>query len=102
MWGGVGWGGGVQVYKRRWVVLLCFCLCNAANALVWITFSPISDQVEAKFNISSTWVNMLSLVFMIVFVPITFPSAWLLDHLGLWFGVRTPLPLPPRHLHHAP
>jgi hypothetical protein len=23
---------------------------------VWITFSPISDQVEAKFNISSTWV----------------------------------------------
>lgn len=76
-----------KVYKRRWVVLLCFCLCNAANALVWITFSPISDQVEAKFNISSTWVNMLSLVFMIVFVPITFPSAWLLDHLGLWFGV---------------
>jgi hypothetical protein len=49
---------GAQVYKRRWAVLLCFCLCNAANALVWITFSPISDQVEAKYDISSTWVRV--------------------------------------------
>jgi len=39
-------------------------------------------------------VNMLSLVFMIAYVPIAFPSAWLLDTAGLWFGVLCYLLIP--------
>src|SRR5690606_14575166 len=51
----------------RWVMLLLFCMLSIANAIVWISFSPISDKVEEYYDISSLLVsskyNCLTLIY---------------------------------------
>ena len=60
-------GGTFIVYKRRWTVLATFCLLNLANALTWVTYSPISDLSEQYFSASTTQINTLAVVFLVVF-----------------------------------
>lgn len=60
-------------YPERWVMLLLFCLLEGANALLWISFAPISDKVQHYFGHgvygSITAVNMLANVFLIFYGP---------------------------------
>eukprot|EP01114_Cavostelium_apophysatum_P015978 TRINITY_DN4470_c0_g1_i2.p1 TRINITY_DN4470_c0_g1~~TRINITY_DN4470_c0_g1_i2.p1 ORF type:complete len:481 (+),score=61.94 TRINITY_DN4470_c0_g1_i2:51-1493(+) len=76
-----------QVTWKRWVQLGAFSFISICNAITWITFSPISDEVKDYWNVSITWVNMLSLVFMIAYVPFVFVASYALDHRGLRFGL---------------
>ena len=39
-----------QVYSSRWVVLSVFCLLEMSNALLWVTFAPISDLAQIYFG----------------------------------------------------
>jgi FLVCR family feline leukemia virus subgroup C receptor-related protein len=77
----------LKVYKRRWIALSYFCLFSMANAVTWITFSPISDLVEIYYSVSSFWVNALSVIFMIAYLPVVFVASWFLDHKGLRLGL---------------
>ena len=47
-------GGGKTVeyalYTKRWGILAMFCLSNFANALLWVTFAPISDLAQHYFG----------------------------------------------------
>ena len=75
------------VYKRRWAMLLLFSVLSLANALLWITYSPISTLIIDYYGVDSTTVNSLSLVYMIVYIPLTQLSSWLIDVKGLGFGM---------------
>lgn len=72
-----------QVVSRRWGVLAAFCLSNAMNAFLWICFAPVVYFTESYFNVSITAVNMLSLVFMIIYIPVVVPSLWFTERYGL-------------------
>eukprot|EP00002_Diphylleia_rotans_P018704 TRINITY_DN3617_c0_g1_i1.p1 TRINITY_DN3617_c0_g1~~TRINITY_DN3617_c0_g1_i1.p1 ORF type:complete len:448 (+),score=102.51 TRINITY_DN3617_c0_g1_i1:47-1390(+) len=74
-------------YPARWHMLALFCLISVANAITWITFSPISDKVEEKYDVSFFWVNALSLVFMAVYIPVFFLASWTLDTYPLRYGL---------------
>lgn len=45
-------GGGQEyrTYKSRWLMLLIFCMLSSTNAMMWITFAPISDDTSDYFN----------------------------------------------------
>eukprot|EP00005_Dracoamoeba_jomungandri_P003517 CAMPEP_0174258512 /NCGR_PEP_ID=MMETSP0439-20130205/7488_1 /TAXON_ID=0 /ORGANISM="Stereomyxa ramosa, Strain Chinc5" /LENGTH=437 /DNA_ID=CAMNT_0015342045 /DNA_START=49 /DNA_END=1362 /DNA_ORIENTATION=- len=82
--------GGYKSYKIRWFHLLLFILLTVANAITWITFSPISDKVQDFYDLDSNiYVNLLSISFMIVYIPLTFPASWAIDQIGLRFGLLT-------------
>jgi FLVCR family MFS transporter 7 len=64
----------IKVYRERWYILIVFALLEMANALLWVTFAPISDLTQHYFNIhssygSTTSVNMLANIFLILYAP---------------------------------
>lgn len=72
-----------QVYKRRWFVLLVLCLLNLSNATLWLSFAPVASQSASFLAVSLEQVNWLSLVFMLVSIPLSLGTTWMLDALGL-------------------
>ncbi|XP_008289945.1 solute carrier family 49 member A3 isoform X2 [Stegastes partitus] len=72
-----------KVYKRRWLVLLVLCLLNCSNATLWLTFAPVADQSAQFLKVTLQEINWLSLVFMVVAIPLSFGTTWMLDTLGL-------------------
>ena len=64
----------IVVYKRRWTVLAVYAMLVMANALLWVTFAPISDLTQHYFGIHSSYgtatsVNMLANIFLILYAP---------------------------------
>uniref|UniRef100_A0A8C4Z8T8 Solute carrier family 49 member 3 n=1 Tax=Gadus morhua TaxID=8049 RepID=A0A8C4Z8T8_GADMO len=72
-----------KVYKRRWFVLLVLCLLNSSNAALWLTFAPVADQSAQYLHATLDQVNWLSLVYMVVAIPLSFGTTWMIDSLGL-------------------
>ncbi|XP_040904102.1 solute carrier family 49 member A3 [Toxotes jaculatrix] len=72
-----------KVYKRRWFVLLVLCLLNCSNATIWLTFAPVADQSAQYLQVTLDKINWLSLVYMVVAIPLSFGTTWMLDTLGL-------------------
>ena len=68
-------------------MLSLFCLLSVANAITWITFSPIAVESQEHFDQSSFMINLFSVVFMIAYIPIVFPAAYALDIRGVRFGL---------------
>lgn len=68
--------------RKRWWMLALYALGCMANQAMWIGFAPIEAEVMNTFGASSTWVNLLSLVFMIVYLPANFPASYAMDVLG--------------------
>ncbi|XP_038555888.1 solute carrier family 49 member A3 [Micropterus salmoides] len=72
-----------KVYKRRWFVLLVVCLLNCSNATIWLTFAPVADESAQYLNVTLNEINWLSLVYMVVAIPLSFGTSWMLDTFGL-------------------
>lgn len=59
-----------KVYSSRWLMLGLFCVLNMSNAVLWVTFAPITDISSDYFGgASTTSINMLALIFQIVYAP---------------------------------
>ncbi|XP_013856611.1 major facilitator superfamily domain-containing protein 7, partial [Austrofundulus limnaeus] len=72
-----------KVYRRRWFVLLVLCLLNCSNATIWLTFAPVAAQSAQYLKVPLEDINWLSVVFMVVAIPVSFGTTWLLDTCGL-------------------
>ncbi|KAG5488013.1 hypothetical protein LSCM4_08237 [Leishmania orientalis] len=71
----------------RFVVAPIFCLLSISNAMQWIAFSPIVDEVRAYFNMTATQVNFLATTYVIAYVVIVFLSCKLYEVTGIKIGV---------------
>lgn len=78
-----------KVYRRRWLYLVCLCLANMSNAILWINFASIADKAKDYFDASYNAINWLSLIFMVVCSLFTLPSTWAIDRFGIRFGILT-------------
>jgi len=76
-----------KVYSYRWVVLLAFMGIIAVNQLLWITFAPITSKVVEYYKVSELGVGLLSLIFLIVYIFVSFPASWAIDTYGIRIGV---------------
>lgn len=70
---------GVKVYRRRWIMLTIFVLVSMSNAFQWIQFAIITDVIMKYYNVDSDSVNWTSLVYMVAYIPLIFPGAWIMD-----------------------
>ena len=76
-----------RVYGYRWIVLLAFMLVTVVNQLLWITFAPITGNAAKFYGVSDLSIGLLSMVFMIVYIFVSFPASWVIDTYGIRVGV---------------
>ncbi|MHA1270574.1 MAG: MFS transporter [Candidatus Helarchaeota archaeon] len=71
----------------RWIVLIIFMLAGLNTQILWITFAPITNEAASIYTGGDTdLILMLSLVFMLLYLPINFPASWFIDKFGLKWG----------------
>ncbi len=78
---------GFKVYGYRWVVLLAFMAIIALNQLLWITFAAITTDAMQFYGVSDLSIGLLSLIFMVVYIFVSFPASWVIDTYGIRVGV---------------
>jgi len=78
---------GFKVYGYRWVILLAFMGIIALNQLLWITFAAVTTDAMQFYNVSDLSIGLLSLIFMVVYVFVSFPASWVIDTYGIRVGV---------------
>jgi MFS family permease len=71
-----------RVYPYRWVVLAAFTLVNVTIQTLWIGYAPITGQAAEYYGVSDTAIGAFAMVFMLAFVPLSLPAAWLIDTRG--------------------
>jgi MFS family permease len=71
-----------RVYPYRWVVLAVFTLVNVTIQTLWIGYAPITGQAAAYYGVSDTAIGAFAMVFMLAFIPLSLPAAWLIDTRG--------------------
>ena len=72
-----------KVYGYRWVALVAFMLVVAINQLCWISFASITSESAIFYHTTEFNIGLLSMVFMIVYVIISFPASWAIDTWGI-------------------
>jgi len=78
---------GFRVYRYRWVVLAVFMLVNIPMAMLWITYAPINNLASQYYGVSSLAIGVLAMSFMIAFIPLSLPAAWVVDTRGFRVAV---------------
>ena len=75
--------GSTRLYKRRWVILLLYCSYALCNGFQWPQYGIINNIFMNFYNVDSFAVDWLSMVYLLTYIPVIFPTIWLLDTRGL-------------------
>lgn len=73
----------VQLSRLRWAVLLLFSSYSLCNAFQWIQYGSINNIFMRFYDVSAFAIDWLSMSYMLIYIPLLFPVAWLLDKRGL-------------------
>jgi len=77
----------IEVYSYRWIVLLLFMFANITMQLLWICYASVGAQAMAFYGVTDLlMIDLLALTFMVVYIPVTFISAWIIDKYGFRIG----------------
>ena len=76
-----------KLYGYRWVVLAVFMFINLTIQILWITYAPITGPAAAFYGVSDLQIGLLAMSFMIAFIPLSIPVAWVIDTYGFRLAV---------------
>jgi MFS family permease len=76
-----------KLYNYRWVVLGVFMFVNLTIQTLWIAYAPISGPAAEFYGVSDLQIGFLAMSFMIAFIPLSIPVAWVIDTYGFKFAV---------------
>lgn len=71
----------------RWVVLFVFSIINAVMQIQWLTFAPVAREARLVYHVTALQIDLLSMIFMGVFVLICIPASYVIDTFGMRIGV---------------
>jgi MFS family permease len=71
----------------RWVVLLVFSVINAVMQVQWLTFAPVAREARIVYGVTALQIDLLSMIFMGVFIFICIPASYIIDTYGIRIGV---------------
>ncbi|XP_064097906.1 heme transporter FLVCR2-like isoform X2 [Macrobrachium nipponense] len=72
-----------RVYPIRWVILFLFVFYSMSNAFQWIQYSIITNIIVSYYDVKTTQVDWMSMIYMITYIPLIFPASWYLEKYGL-------------------
>jgi MFS family permease len=76
-----------KIYPYRWVVLAVFMLVNITIQILWISYAPITGPAASFYGVSDLQIGLLSMSFMIAFIPLSIPVSWVIDTYGFRLAV---------------
>ena len=76
-----------KLYRYRWIVLAVFMLINLTMQVLWISYAPITGPAAAFYGVSDLQIGFLAMSFMIAFIPLALPVAWVIDTYGFRLAV---------------
>ncbi len=77
-----------QAYSYRWVVLFSYMLVAVVSQILWLNFAPITKPIMTNiFMVTESDVGLLSMVWPLLFIPVSIPAGILIDRKGFKFGV---------------
>lgn len=76
-----------KLYGYRWVVLGAFMFVNLTIQTLWIAYAPISGPAAEFYGVSDLQIGFLAMSFMIAFIPLSIPVAWVIDTYGFKLAV---------------
>lgn len=68
---------------NRWFALISFSIFSFSNAAEWVTFSSIELSTREYFSLTTMQLNLLSMIFMIVFIFFFFLSCSVFEKWGI-------------------
>ena len=78
----------VQLTPYRYVIVIIYCLLNFINGMHWITFASCAAKFGKFYHLSTFEVDLLSLIFMILYVFFSIPEAYLMDNISMRVGLN--------------
>eukprot|EP01006_Ploeotia_vitrea_P017781 TRINITY_DN49014_c0_g1_i2.p1 TRINITY_DN49014_c0_g1~~TRINITY_DN49014_c0_g1_i2.p1 ORF type:complete len:476 (-),score=35.90 TRINITY_DN49014_c0_g1_i2:689-2116(-) len=72
----------VQLYPRRFAILVVFCITGFINQYQWICYAPVPNITSRTYDVSYGFVNLLSLTFYIAYVILIIPTFWCFSRFG--------------------
>jgi len=76
-----------KVFPYRWVVLAVFMLVNLTIQILWISYAPITGPAAKFYGVTDLQIGLLSMSFMIAFIPLSIPVSWVIDTYGFRLAV---------------
>jgi MFS family permease len=76
-----------KLYPYRWVVLAVFMFINLTIQVLWISYAPITGPAAHFYGVTDLQIGMLSMSFMIAFIPLSIPVSWVIDTYGFRLAV---------------
>jgi len=73
----------IRPTRKRYLILLLFCLHSGINSFQWIYLSSITNTVARFYQVDNFAINLTSTIYMIVYIPLVVPSTWLFERLGM-------------------
>jgi sugar phosphate permease len=81
--------GNYKVYGYRWIVLIAYSIITMLIQIQWLTFAPVAREAKNFYAASSFQIDLLSMIFMIVFIIICIPASYIIDTYGIRKGIGT-------------
>ena len=72
---------------QSWYILFLFSMSTLISGCAWICFAPIFDLLQATYGVRLLTINYLSMSYCLLFLPMNFPSTYILDRFGLRVGI---------------
>jgi MFS family permease len=69
-------------HRYRFVVLAVFMFVNLTIQILWSSYATITGVAARFHGVSDLQIGLLGMVFMIAFVPLSFPVSWAIDRFG--------------------
>jgi MFS family permease len=77
----------LNISSYRWIVLTVFIAVALISQLLWLTFAPISSEMEILYGVSAFDISILSLVWPLIFVITAIPVGIFIDKKGFKISV---------------
>lgn len=71
-----------KIYLYRWVVLAVFMFVNITIQTLWISYAPVTGPAARFYGVTDLQIGLLSMAFMIAFIPLSIPVSWAIDTYG--------------------
>lgn len=77
----------IKAYQKRWIILIIYIAYATLSTLQWVEYAIITDVVMKYYGVSASAVNWTSIVFMIMWPTLVFPTSFIIDRMvrNLWY-----------------
>jgi FLVCR family MFS transporter 7 len=69
------------------VVLAAYAVITAVIEIQWLTFAPIAREARSIYQVSALGIDLLSMIFMLVYLVVCIPASYVIDTWGIRRGI---------------